>query len=399
MSRYREGWAPYVPVSERRRKAAREVEKLRKKGAVIMPVKIDGRHIALTFWGKAWCDNLESYRDYQNRLERGRTYVRNGSVVDLQIAPREVTAMVSGSSLYRVRVSVGEVVKAHWTSICADCSGAIDSLVELLQGRFSKGVMERICRQGTGLFPKPSEIRFSCSCPDHASMCKHVAAVLYGVGARLDAKPELLFRLRAVNENDLLTDIGQVLPMSKREPGSGKVLETDDIAALFGLDMAGAATSVSVGGDAPAADRNAKADAPALGKHKPAKRQRNPSSSNLVALKVALAKQAARSHRGVLGGDAPLVDGNGEVDVARQRKQRPAMRQRDAADSKLPARRMASTQQVGQPSSASREPASLQNVSPKPTDQSKSFASRQTTTADVLVRKSARPFGRTKSMS
>src|SRR5271163_415228 len=199
MSRSFGGWAPYVPVAARRRKAERETEKLRKKGAVLSPVKIEGRQIARTFWGKAWCENLESYRDYENRLPRGRTYVRNGSVVDLQIAPREVTATVSGSELYQVKVSIGEVPKKQWASICKDCTGGIDSLVELLQGRFAKGVMERICRQGDGLFPKPAEIRFSCSCPDHASMCKHVAAVLYGVGARLDAQPELLFRLRAVD--------------------------------------------------------------------------------------------------------------------------------------------------------------------------------------------------------
>ena len=189
-------------VAARRRKAERELEKLRKKGAVLSPVKIEGRQIARTFWGKAWCDNLESYRDYENRLPRGRTYVRNGSVLDLQIAPREVTAMVSGSKIYKVKVSIGDVTQARWKTLCADCSGGIDSLVELLQGRFSKGVMERLCRQDAGLFPRPSEIRFTCSCADYASMCKHIAAVLYGVGARLDESPELLFRLRAVDETD-----------------------------------------------------------------------------------------------------------------------------------------------------------------------------------------------------
>ena len=143
MSRSFGGWAPYVPVAARRRKAEREMEKLRKKGAVLSPVKIEGRQIARTFWGKAWCDNLESYRDYENRLPRGRTYVRNGSVVDLQIAPREVTAMVSGSKIYKVKVSIGDVGPARWKTLCADCSGGINSLVELLQGRFSKGVMER----------------------------------------------------------------------------------------------------------------------------------------------------------------------------------------------------------------------------------------------------------------
>ena len=238
MSRYYEGWAPYVPVAERRRNAEREMEKLRKKGTVISPVRIEGRQIARSFWGKAWCANLESYRDYENRLPRGRTYVRNGSVVDLQIGPNEVTAMVSGSAIYKVKVSIGEVTKARWKALCADCSGGIDSLVELLQGRFSNGVMERICRQDTGLFPRPSEIRFTCSCPDSASMCKHIAAVLYGVGARLDEKPELLFRLRAVNESELLSDLGTVLPDTLGERDGAKTLVGDDLAALFDLDMA-----------------------------------------------------------------------------------------------------------------------------------------------------------------
>ena len=238
MSRYDDGWAAYVPVAERRRRAARAMAKLAKRGHPVAPGRIEGRAITTTFWGNAWCDNLESYRDLENRLKRGRTYVRNGTVVDLQIAPREVKATVAGSSLYTVTVSIGEVPKKQWASICADCAGGIDSLVELLQGRFSKGVMERICRQGAGLFPKPSEIRFACSCPDYASMCKHVAAVLYGIGARLDGAPELLFCLRAVNENDLVARIDEALPLTKQSPATGKVLETDDVAALFGLDMA-----------------------------------------------------------------------------------------------------------------------------------------------------------------
>src|SRR6266478_5006717 len=237
MSRSFGGWAPYVPVAARRRKAEREMEKLRKKGAVLSPVKIEGRQIARTFWGKAWCDNLESYRDYENRLPRGRTYVRNGSVVDLRIAPREVTAMVSGSKIYKVKVSIGDVAQVRWKTLCADCSGRIDSLVELLQGRFSKGVMERICRQDTGLFPRPSEIRFTCSCSDYASMCKHIAAVLYGVGARLDESPELLFRLRAVDETELLSDLGSALPDTWTKRDTAQTLVGDDLAALFGLDM------------------------------------------------------------------------------------------------------------------------------------------------------------------
>jgi uncharacterized Zn finger protein len=253
MSRSFGEWAPYVPVAARRRKAEREMEKLRKKGAVLSPVKIEGRQIARTFWGKAWCDNLESYRDYENRLPRGRTYVRNGSVVDLQIAHCEVTAIVSGSKIYKVKVSIGDVGPVRWKTLCADCSGGIDSLVELLQGRFSKGVMERLCRQDTGLFPRPSEIRFTCSCSDYASMCKHIVAVLYGVGARLDESPELLFRLRAVDETELLSDLGSALPDTRTKRDTAQSLIGDDLAALFGLDMEERAPAPSRSADATSA--------------------------------------------------------------------------------------------------------------------------------------------------
>jgi uncharacterized Zn finger protein len=150
-----------------------------------------------------------------------------------------VVAVVSGSEIYDVTVTIQETPTTQWRAICADCAGGIDSLVELLQGRFSKGVMERLCRQQSGLFPRPSDIRFSCSCPDHALMCKHVAAVLYGVGARLDLQPELLFRLRAVDETDLVAGADAALPLSRQVPVAGRVLQTDDISALFGLDMAG----------------------------------------------------------------------------------------------------------------------------------------------------------------
>jgi uncharacterized Zn finger protein len=230
-------WKPYVTVAERRRKAEREVQKLSKKGHPVSPVVIDGRTIARTFWGKAWCDNLEGYSDYANRLPRGRTYVRNGSVLGLQITPGEVQALVSGSEIYRVAVKVSVVPKARWTALCTDCAGGIDSLVELLQGRFSKGVMERICRQKTGLLPAPAEIQFSCSCPDWASMCKHVAAVLYGIGARLDDRPELLFHLRRVDEKDLIAKAGSGLPLSTTEPAKDRVLAADGLSELFGLEM------------------------------------------------------------------------------------------------------------------------------------------------------------------
>src|SRR6184192_1517108 len=209
-------WRAYVRAAQRRRQAGRELGRLRKKGQAVSPVVIEGRAIARTFWGKAWCDNLERYSDFANRLPRGRTYVRNGSVVDLQVAPGRVTALVVGSTMYDVKVTVGPVSRARWSAICKDCSGAIDSLVELLQGRFAKGVMTRLCEEKTGLFPSPSDILFTCSCPDWASMCKHVAAVLYGIGARLDHQPELLFTLRKVDQQDLIAKAGSDLTTTRK---------------------------------------------------------------------------------------------------------------------------------------------------------------------------------------
>ena len=179
------GWRPYVPVAQRRARAAREMAKLAKKnGQTASPVLLDGRKIASTFWGKAWCDNLEAYSDYANRLPRGRTYVRNGSVVDLQISRGKVTARVSGSSLYRIEIKIKPLAASLWKSIQTECAGKIDSLMELLQGKLSSSVMQIVTRPEHGLFPTPKEIELDCSCPDWADLCKHVAASLYGVGAR-----------------------------------------------------------------------------------------------------------------------------------------------------------------------------------------------------------------------
>ena len=231
------GFRPYVSVAERRRRAAKEIEKLRKKGHVVAPIVIEGRKIARSFWGKAWCDNLERYSDYENRLPRGRTYVGNGSVIDLRIARGKVEALVSGSEIYKVKIDIAVAAPARWKAICADCAGSIGSLIELLQGKLSQNVMERVCKEADGLFPTPREIKMSCSCPDWAEMCKHVAAALYGVGARLDADPDLLFTLRGVDRAELVSSVGADLPLTRTAAASERVLADDDVAALFGLEM------------------------------------------------------------------------------------------------------------------------------------------------------------------
>lgn len=230
------GWAPYVSVAERRAKTKKLILKMQKKGAVFNPVENIGRVIAKTFWGKSWCTNLESYSDYESRLPRGRTYVRNGSVIDLKILPGSIQAQVMGSDLYQISITMTSMPDDKWQSLVSECSGQIDSVVELLQGKFSKSVMSIMTESSQGLFPKPSEIKFSCSCPDWAGMCKHIAAVMYGIGARLDEQPEFLFTLRQVDHLDLIKKaaIFDNLPGAESQESA---IEEEDLSALFGIEI------------------------------------------------------------------------------------------------------------------------------------------------------------------
>lgn len=254
MGRYYESyWPPYVPVAERRSRAAKEVAKMKKSGRRVCPVEIDGRKIATTFWGEAWCKNLEAYSDFSNRLPRGRTYVRNGSVLDLRIEAGHIHALVSGTDLYTVDIEIKPLPVKKWAQIKKQCAGQIDSLVELLMGSISKSVMEIVTRKGEGLFPAPREITLSCSCPDWATMCKHVAATLYGVGARLDHQPELLFTLRGVDPTELV-EAAVEQPTGSGKARKSRVLETDELSSVFGvdIDMDGLSTDDSSTRSAPA---------------------------------------------------------------------------------------------------------------------------------------------------
>jgi uncharacterized Zn finger protein len=237
---YYYGWRPYVPVAERQAKAKKKIETLRKKGKNIQPIFIEGRAIARSFWGQVWCDHLESFSDFENRLPRGRTYVRNGSVCHLEIQKGKIEALVSGSSLYRVAISIRPLKPAIWKSIKQRCTGKIGSMLELLAGKLSDHVMSVVSDRKKGLMPLPGEMKFSCSCPDWADMCKHVAAALYGVGSRLDLQPDLLFILRGVNAEEL---IGAKMSLPAAAKAKTKqVIAEEKLGEIFGieLDTAGA---------------------------------------------------------------------------------------------------------------------------------------------------------------
>jgi uncharacterized Zn finger protein len=222
----------YVPVAERRAKAILQAKKLEKRGRVLEPVRLEGKRIADSFWGKEWCRNLESYMDFSNRLPRGRTYLRSGAVVDLRVGPGQVDALVAGGSLYEVSVRIDQLVRKRWAALIKRCTGRIDSVVELLRGRLPETVLEALVDRRAGLFPAPREIEFTCSCPDYASLCKHIAAVLYGVGARLETKPELFFTLRSVALEELVTE------SALRRAGPAKdALGRQALEGIFGIEL------------------------------------------------------------------------------------------------------------------------------------------------------------------
>ncbi|MBN2034538.1 MAG: helix-turn-helix domain-containing protein [Deltaproteobacteria bacterium] len=238
MGWYGYGWRPYVPVAVRRARSLKKLEKLQKKGLCIRPVEIAGRKIAQSFWGQAWCDHLEKFSDYANRLPRGRTYVRNGSVCHLEIAEGAVKAMVSGSELYNVDIEIKKLPAKKWADVKKRCAGQIGSLLELLQGKLSKSVMAVVTDRDKGLFPNPGEITLHCSCPDWAVMCKHVAAALYGVGARLDEKPELLFLLRGLDHEELISAEAGLAAVSSVSQAEGHMrIAESDLSNLFGIEM------------------------------------------------------------------------------------------------------------------------------------------------------------------
>jgi uncharacterized Zn finger protein len=228
------GFRPYVSAKERRKKAEKTIAQMLKKGQKVSPVVIEGRTLAHTFWGKAWCRHLESFSDSENRLPRGRTYARNGSIIHLCVEKGKIDALVQGSSLYKIKIGVKPVNYQKWKRILKECSGQIDSVVELLQGKLSSGVMKTITDTKNGLFPDPNEITLNCSCPDWADMCKHVAATLYGIGSRLDTAPELLFKLRDVDLMELIT---KATTFSKKGKNTSS-LKGQNLSDIFGIDLA-----------------------------------------------------------------------------------------------------------------------------------------------------------------
>lgn len=214
------------------------LKKYEKKHPDVQPIIIEGKKIATTWWVEAWNKNLERYSDYDNRLSRGRAYVRSGCVIDLKICEKEVIALVKGSSLYRVKVRIDPLSPSKTKTLSQKCTDKIENINALIAGNFPKEMSELFLNTKNGLFPSPREIHFACDCPDDAYMCKHVAAVLYGIGRRFDDNPLLFFKLRKININELIRNsISEKISglISKFKQPSTRIIENSEICKLFGL--------------------------------------------------------------------------------------------------------------------------------------------------------------------
>lgn len=232
-------------ADERRQTIARETDRMRQTGQVVRPIEIEGRQIAKTFWGQAWCRHIECLSDFASRLDRGKTYARNGSVFHLDITPGKVFARVAGSELYDVTVDVQPLDPSRWEAIKLACAGQITSAVELLSGKLSDATMHILTDAETGMFPHADDFDLDCSCPDFARLCKHLAAVLYGVGARLDAAPELLFTLRGVDPTELIASAATNL-VAAPAGSTKKTVKHADLADVFGIELATDDTPVQI---------------------------------------------------------------------------------------------------------------------------------------------------------
>lgn len=234
------GFPKYISAAEKKEKANKSIAKFKKKNPDIEPVIIEGRTLAKSWWGKAWNLNLESYADYENRINRGKSYVRNNMVLDLKITKGKVTAKVQGTRAkpYDVEILIDALSNEKWKQVTALCNNRIDSLEQLIEGKFPKELDVLFKEKKYGIFPSPKEIRFDCSCPDWASMCKHVAAALYGIGARLDSNPMLFFELRDIDSKELVRkSVEQKLDsmLKNADKKSKREIAEKDVSDIFGL--------------------------------------------------------------------------------------------------------------------------------------------------------------------
>ena len=215
----------------------------KRKREIREPISIEGRTISSSWWGKAWCDNIDIYADFDNRLPRGRSYVRSGCVVDLKIEYGVIRALVVGSrpKPYRVQIDIKPFSDNEVKAFEDKCRNNFESVEDFINGRFPDSFKEYFTSSSLNLFPKVKEMKFSCSCPDWAVLCKHVAAVLYGIGRKLDDDPMLLLRLRGIDtasfsEKIVNREAEKLALSSSISLPPGRAMDMEEASLLFSVD-------------------------------------------------------------------------------------------------------------------------------------------------------------------
>lgn len=227
-------------AAELRRKAEQSKKRSADSKKALEPVLIDGRQIAKTWWGEAWCTNLENYADYRNRIGRGKRHVRADTVIDMKMKGGTIKARVQGSrrTPYRVEIEIDPMPEARYKAVLKSLDSRIENLEALVNGDFPMAMKSLFTDLKSGLFPNPREIHFTCSCPGWASMCKHVAAVLYGIGNRLDHDPLLFFAMRGIDVSDFIQrSVKDKLSsmLKNADTHSHRIIDDQSVEELFGV--------------------------------------------------------------------------------------------------------------------------------------------------------------------
>ncbi len=151
-----------------------------------------------TWWAGRWIAALERLVD-PARLARGRSYARSGQVLKLEVGPGGVEACVQGSrpKPYDVRIQFRPLDDTAWEKVVGAMADQAIYAARLLSGEMPEQVEEVFAQAGASLLPAAKgDLQTTCSCPDWANPCKHVAAVHYLLGERFDEDPFLMFLLR-----------------------------------------------------------------------------------------------------------------------------------------------------------------------------------------------------------
>ncbi len=158
-----------------------------------------------SWWAKRWIAVLEGFQ-IGGRLQRGRSYARNGQVLGIDIKAGKVTAKVQGSQStpYAIGIEVQQLKPSEWDKLVGELNTQALFAAKLLAGEIPTDIEKVFERAGLSLFPKSlREIKTNCSCPDASNPCKHIAAVYYLIGEEFDRDPFLLFRLRGIDRDGL----------------------------------------------------------------------------------------------------------------------------------------------------------------------------------------------------